>query len=180
MALHYYGRMAFIDALLPIMRGTPAPKVLSVLSAGVHSPYPHYDTDPELRTQYSLKNAADTAGFYTDVSLDALSREAGNEKVTFVHAAPGFVATRWGTEMPWAIRMLIAAVRPLGTSPADCAEFLCDPLLSDNTPPGLLLIGPKANVVPKTSLHDAARESVWAHTRAILARGGAEPDAVKQ
>ena len=81
MALHYYGRMAFVDALLPLLRNTPTPKVLSVLSAGVHAPYKNWSDDPELKTHYSLKNAADAAGFYNDLALDALSRDSANAKV---------------------------------------------------------------------------------------------------
>ena len=40
-------------------------------------------------TSYSLKNAADAAGFYNDCALDKLSEE--NPGVAFIHAAPGLV-----------------------------------------------------------------------------------------
>ncbi len=36
--------------------------------------------------RYSLKNAADAAGFYNDIGLDCLARE--HPTVAFVHAAP--------------------------------------------------------------------------------------------
>ncbi len=62
LALHYYGRIAFIQALLPMLRKSPHPRVLSVLSAGVHGVYSQYESDPYLKTQFSLKNAADAAG----------------------------------------------------------------------------------------------------------------------
>lgn len=62
LALHYYGRIAFIQLLLPLLRASPSGRVLSVLSAGVHSTYAHYEADPELKTHFSLKNAADAAG----------------------------------------------------------------------------------------------------------------------
>ena len=65
-------------------------------------------------------------------------------------------------------------MKGMAISPAECAEYLCDPILKGaDTPPGLLLIGPKAQEVPKTALHDAARDAVWAHTLAVLRRGGA-------
>jgi hypothetical protein len=41
------------------------------------------------------------AGFYNDLGLDALALAESNGSVVMVHAAPGFVKTSWGTEMPW-------------------------------------------------------------------------------
>jgi hypothetical protein len=46
-------------------------------------------TDPELKENYSLVNAADSAGFYNYLMLDDFSKE--NPEVTFIHAAPGMV-----------------------------------------------------------------------------------------
>ena len=46
-----------------------------MLSAGVHSAYQNYEADPELAGgSYSIKNAADSAGFYNDIMVDSLSR----------------------------------------------------------------------------------------------------------
>lgn len=74
LAVHYFSRMALTDALLPALRNGRSPRVLSVLSGGVHSVYEGYKTDFELKTSYSLKNAADAAGFYNDLCLDAFSK----------------------------------------------------------------------------------------------------------
>ena len=82
------------------MRGGPV--VLSVLSGGVHGPYKEYKTDPELKNNYSIKNAADFAGFYNDLVLDRMAEK--NPSTNFVHASPGFVASNWGTEMPAYLR----------------------------------------------------------------------------
>ncbi len=95
LSLHFYSRMAFIYALLPLLRQAQSPRVLSVLSGGVHSPYAEWRSDPELKTHYSLKNAADAAGFYNDLALDALARAPEDSKIAFIHAAPGFVNTNW-------------------------------------------------------------------------------------
>lgn len=89
LSLHYFSRVAFIKSLLPALRAAPSARVLCVLSAGVHGSYAHFDSDFELKQHFSLKNAADAAGFYTDAALDSLSRDPENAKVTFVHAAPG-------------------------------------------------------------------------------------------
>lgn len=42
---------------------------MSILSGGVHSPFQGYKTDPELKDTYSIKNAADMAGYYNDLFL---------------------------------------------------------------------------------------------------------------
>jgi hypothetical protein len=62
LAVHYFGRIAFIQELLPLMRGAPDARVLSVLSGGIHSAYADYEKHFDLRENYSLKNAADAAG----------------------------------------------------------------------------------------------------------------------
>jgi hypothetical protein len=46
-----------VQALAPKLEAASG-RVLMVLSAGVHGPYTHYRDDPELKTKYSLKNAA--------------------------------------------------------------------------------------------------------------------------
>jgi NAD(P)-dependent dehydrogenase (short-subunit alcohol dehydrogenase family) len=174
LATHYFARAAFVDALLPALRRGPAPRVLSVLSAGVHGVYPHWADDTELRAHYTLKNAADAAGLYTDLAMDALSRDPDNARVTFIHAAPGMVATSWGSEMPWWLRPAVRGLlRALGKPPADCAEFMVAPLLHDTEPYGQLsgwrLVGEHAQVVAPTRGHAAAaREHVWGHTRTLL------------
>jgi NAD(P)-dependent dehydrogenase (short-subunit alcohol dehydrogenase family) len=170
LAVHYYGRVAFINDLLPLLRKAPAGKVLSVLSPGVHPPYAAYATDPELRDNYSVKHAGDAGTMYNDIAMDSFSREAGNEGITFIHAAPGMVNTRWGTEMPWWLQILMKPAMWFATTPADCAEVLVDPLFNDELKGGFQLLNQRVEHVPKTSLHDIARETVWAHTKAVLAR----------
>ncbi|KAF0685258.1 Aste57867_22820 [Aphanomyces stellatus] len=176
LALHYYGRMAFIQEFLPVLRqSTHSPRVLSVLSAGIHSPYALFRVDPELQTHYSIKNAADAAGFYNDLMLDAWSADPANAGIAFGHAAPGFVSTNWGTEMPWIIRVLIRPLqRLLGRSKADCGEFMSDFLLADDVVPGGRLhlmdqYGEPANV---TAAHtDDAKLFMREHTLERINRG---------
>lgn len=63
LCLHVYSRALFLDGLAPRLDRAPAPKTLSVLSAGVHGPYRHWAADPELsKGSYSIKDAADAAG----------------------------------------------------------------------------------------------------------------------
>jgi hypothetical protein len=89
LALHYFSRVAFIESLLPALRNSDDARVLSVLSAGIHGAFEGYNSDFTLEKTYSIKNAADAAGFYNDLALDSLSRD--NPSVSFQHATPGFV-----------------------------------------------------------------------------------------
>jgi hypothetical protein len=80
--------MAFITELLPSLRTAAAAAaatadesdgssvaVVSVLSGGVHSPFSNYDKDVELKEgSYSIQNAANAAGYYNDLGLDALAK----------------------------------------------------------------------------------------------------------
>jgi hypothetical protein len=161
--------MAFVDALLPALRKGRSPRVLSVLSGGVHSPYQAYKTDPELKLSYSIKNAADAAGFYNDLTLDTFSRQEENKGITFIHAAPGFVKTNWGTEMPFVLRMAIRGLQVFGRSVASCAEYMSLPLLKPSDG-GFQVVGQYGSAANVTSLHDEARDTVWKDTQEILAR----------
>ena len=174
--LHYFSRIYASLLVCPHMQ--PGGRVLTVLSAGVHSKYKHCETDFELKDRYSIKNAADAAGFYTDAGFEALSQKFPN--VTFCHAAPGFVATAWGTEMPAVLRTLV--IRPLqkmfGKSARDCGETLTRGLL-DLPPPsgdndaqgGFYLMDEKGKIIDKAKgiKHtDAERDLIWEKTLALL------------
>ena len=76
LALHFYGRAMFIRSLLPVLTRTaegtessgPSPcVVMSVLSGGVHSAT-LFPNDLDLKSNYSIVNAANVAGFYNDLS----------------------------------------------------------------------------------------------------------------
>lgn len=165
LALHYFGRMQYIIELLPSLRQAKG-KVLSVLSAGVHKPYLNYREDFELKSSYSLQNAADSAGFYNDLALNALSKSPGNENILFVHAAPGFVNTRWGTEMPWYLQAVLSLVKPFARTIQDTGEFMCAPILNSSQTGGLVLINQNAELANQTSLQ-TEESSNWVLSQTI-------------
>lgn len=134
LTLHFWSRAAFASCLLPALRSSSnmpgGPVVLTILSGGVHSPYSKYKDDPELKKNYSVQNAANIAGYYTDLFFDKLAHQAANSKINFVHGAPGFVASNWGTEMPIWLRTPIRGMQKmLGKSPEKCAEYMVRPIL---------------------------------------------------
>lgn len=191
LTLHYWSRMAFTTMLLPALRKSTMPGggvVLSVLSAGVHSPYKSYKTDPELKENYSIANAANFAGYYNDLGLDYLARQRSNEGINFVHAAPGFVNTNWGTEFPWYMRGVVRTLQPLGRSPSTCAEYMLGPTVfacseeKDGTmgltrpggaDVGVFIMDSNGREGTLTSMHtDEARTFVWDVTVDVLKRAG--------
>jgi len=172
LAIHYYSRVAATLNLLPLMEKTASEggdtRVLSVLSAGMHSPYAGYRQDPELKTQYSLKNAADLAGFYNDLALDSLARE--HPSVTFAHADPGAVKTAWGSELNPFLRGLVRFVQLFFKSPAECARLIGPSLTSPDFRGGFRLLSSSGTPTTVTNLHEEAREFVWSHTKELLDR----------
>eukprot|EP01129_Flabellula_baltica_P015892 TRINITY_DN824_c0_g1_i1.p1 TRINITY_DN824_c0_g1~~TRINITY_DN824_c0_g1_i1.p1 ORF type:complete len:356 (+),score=70.15 TRINITY_DN824_c0_g1_i1:232-1299(+) len=167
MALHYYSRVAIVNTLSPFLEMSEDPRVMFVLSGGVHSAYKEYETDPHLH-DYSLTKAANAAGMYSDIAVDSLSREYPS--VAFYHSSPGFVASSWGTDLP---RLLLPAVRVLqalfGKTTEDSAIYLSRPMLLHDRPEnGWAIIdqyGALASVLPE---HDASRESIWNHTLEVM------------
>lgn len=186
LTLHYFSRMAFSSLFLSALSKSSMPKggvVLSVLSGGVHSPYAKYKDDFSLEHNYSIKNAADAAGFYNDLGLDALAKS--NPKLNFVHAAPGFVNTNWGTEFNPILRTLVRCLQPLGKKPSDCAEFMIGPTIfasdfDDELPPkssenGVIVMGEKGQAAKLTTAHTPeAVDSVWKSTLETLKKAGVE------
>jgi len=174
LATHYYGRVAFIVSLLPLLKESKlegGSRVLSVLAAGVHSSYKYYQDDPLLENNYSLENAANAACMYNDIAMDSLARE--NPSVSFIHSSPGFVNTNWGSEMPWYIRIFVRAFQPFGRRPEDCANIMSNAILSPHTPvvkdlPNFFLVDQDGKGTKKSTLHDEAREAVWTHTLQLL------------
>ncbi len=206
LTLHYWSRAAFASSLLPALRRsssssraaaamTGGPVVLTVLSGGVHSPYSGYRTDPELRSNYSIANAANFAGYYTDLFFDGLASRPANASVNFVHAAPGFVATNWGAEMPSYLRGPIRALQKMmGKSPAKCAGYMVGPILrcghgdigleppsgggggkDATTGRGVYIMKEDGTSGKLTKGHTVeAMDRVWGTTRDVLGRAGIE------
>eukprot|EP00041_Stephanoeca_diplocostata_P007040 m.97297 g.97297 ORF g.97297 m.97297 type:complete len:341 (-) comp16694_c1_seq1:831-1853(-) len=171
LTLHVYSRAAFAKGLLPALEKSEDGRVLSVLSAGIHAPYRNYEKDPELsQGSYSIKAAADSAGFYNDIMLDSLS--ALSPKVSFFHASPGFVSTNWGTEMPVFIRCLVRGLQVFGKSKENCAEFMLRGLTAKDATGGFHLLDQYGLETPTvTSLHETAKEFVWKHIEKIIETG---------
>ena len=172
--MHYYSRVFLSELLAPLLTHTATTygadvRVMSVLSAGVHSVYEKFQEDFLLETNYGMKNAADAAGFYTDLWIQKAAEL--HPTITFVHAAPGFVATNWGTDLPVVMKGAVRCMQatPFAKTSADCAELLLPGLVGAAHRGGFKLInenGEPANVTPKQTRENV--DFVHQKTRAIL------------
>jgi len=166
--LHVHSRFLLAKLLAPKLGESEDGRCMSVLSAGIHGSYTNYEADPELEKSYSIKNAADAAGFYNDIFLEGLAD--AHASVAFAHAAPGFVSTSWGTEMPTPVRFMIRPLqRAFGKDKFKCGEDLMSNFLT--FPKGKLSLVDQNGQVGKASLtkiHAEAKEKVWAHLTGTL------------
>jgi NAD(P)-dependent dehydrogenase (short-subunit alcohol dehydrogenase family) len=192
LTLHFWSRAAFATCLLPALRASSmpgGPVVMSILSGGIHSPYKKYDSDPELKISYSIKNAADAAGYYNDLFFDKLAKNPENKTVNFVHAAPGFVASNWGTEMPSFLRGPIRLMQKMGGKSTDkCASFMIKPIVQslkgqmelkrpNGGDEGVFIMNEDGTAGNLSKGHtNEAVESVWGATKDVLSRAGISID----
>jgi NAD(P)-dependent dehydrogenase (short-subunit alcohol dehydrogenase family) len=171
--LHVFSRFYLAKLLAPHMKEES--RILTVLSAGVHGKYQHVETDFELQQNYSIQNAADAAGYYTDALFQQLQEQ--HPTLTIAHAAPGFVNTNWGTEMPWILRKLF--LRPLqslfGKSLEQCGETLTKAWLDDIPEHRYSLIDEQGQIININSKVDGSmkhtpeeRDIIWNKTMLLL------------
>lgn len=109
--------------MAPRMAGKANARVLTVLSAGVHSRYNGFAEHFDLKDNYSQLNAANAAGFYTDAGFESLANSYPS--IVFAHAAPGFVNSNWGSELPAPLWGAVRVMQPLaGRSIQKCGQLL--------------------------------------------------------
>jgi len=172
LAVHYFGRVAVVQGLLPLLEKTADAgsdvRVMSVLSAGVHGVFAGYKDDFELKETFSVKNCADAAGNYNDAAMDMLSKE--HPKITFLHAAPGNVSTSWGSEFNPLLRGVVRFTQLFLKSPEACANAIGPGLLTEGFKGGFQLVTPSGAHAKVTLEHEKAREIIWEKTKEVLAR----------
>ncbi|KAF7187210.1 NmrA-like family domain-containing oxidoreductase notO [Pseudocercospora fuligena] len=86
-SLRYYGRIRFIQNLLPHL--SPSARVISILAGGQEGKI--FEEDLDLKRNYSIGNAAGQMASFTTLTFDHLAKE--NEGMGFVHVFPGLTQT---------------------------------------------------------------------------------------
>ena len=104
--------MLFTTSLLPLLRLSPSPRVISILAGGKEGQL--WADDFLLETHYSFPAAAGAAAAMTTLFMESLAAVPENANVSFIHLFPGLVTDtqnlqqveHWG----WVMRMLLAWV----------------------------------------------------------------------
>jgi hypothetical protein len=170
LALHYYGRVLFVQELLPLLRSSPlGGKVLFVLD-GVNANLSKINwEDMVLENNYSVTAAANHAMSFTDLAIQHFAAQPENTDVAFTHAYPGGVKTPLSDNLPfWArIPLKCAMTVGLGINPDECAELMIHGLLGTNK--GWRCVDNKGEVVTKKKQVDESMiDKVWQHTSIII------------
>jgi NAD(P)-dependent dehydrogenase (short-subunit alcohol dehydrogenase family) len=163
--LHAYSRFLVTEDLLPLLR-IRAGRVLSVLSGGVHGAFTDW-ADADLKTSFSLKRAADAAGFYNDLAYQHMADDSANASIGFLHAAPGFVASNWGHQTGAAF--LIKAMQRLFAKSADeCAEVMVGAMCDPRYARGFHCVDARGEPANTTSAHTAENiAAMQAHLQSV-------------
>lgn len=92
-ALEYYSRILFILRLLPLLRESPAARVVSVLGGGLETTYLVDLDDPDLKKPGNFKvyRARPQYIAMTTLAMDKLATD--HPSITFIHSWPGAVNT---------------------------------------------------------------------------------------
>ncbi|CAF1100183.1 unnamed protein product [Rotaria sordida] len=170
LALHYYGRILFVQELLPLLRSSEnGGKVLFVLD-GVNGNLSKINwNDMALENTYSLSSAANHAISFTDLIIQHFASQPENTNVTFTHALPGFVRTPLVDNLPFWARLPAkgAMAIGMGVSSEDCAEFMIHGMLG--TDKGWRCVNDKGETVTKKKpAQEEMVQKVWEHTSQMI------------
>lgn len=173
LALHYYGRVLFVQELLPLLRSSPnGGKVLFVLDGERGDPSKINWNDMALENTYNLPSAANHALSFTDLIIQHYASKPENATVTFTHAYPGVVRTNLADNLPFYARIPLKGIMKLGvgTSAETCAEYMLHGMLG--TEKGWRCVNNNGETVKKKkpSTEDLI-EKVWKHTTEKIAIG---------
>ena len=182
-AISYYSRMRLVWNLLPLLRQSPRPRVLSVLAGGREKAM--RDDDIGLEQHWSTVNIINHTTTMTSLAFEYL---AGNDKgIIFMHAYPGWVKTDIFTRLTapessgvgW--RITLALIRGLVTlimmlfamSTEDSGERQAFQLTSDRYSPGAWRIDDKSDRISAPGVLEQYRErgwpeKIWEHTVRIF------------
>lgn len=140
--------MLFTTSLLPLIRKSDNPRVISVLAGGKEGQL--WPDDFLLETHYSLGNAAGAAGSMNTLFMESLVAEPENSKIGFIHLFPGLVsdtqnlqqAEHWGWAMRTFLGWIVLPIMSLfGRKSEEAGERVLYAGTSRNFAPGGMTMG---------------------------------------
>ncbi|KIV97644.1 hypothetical protein PV10_01363 [Exophiala mesophila] len=90
-AIRYHSRMRFVITLLPLLRASPSPRVISILASGKEGTLDLDDLS--FKRSYGPVFAAGASATLNTLAFEALAAQPDNVKIVFIHLYPGGVAT---------------------------------------------------------------------------------------
>ncbi|KAI1622614.1 hypothetical protein EDD37DRAFT_635466 [Exophiala viscosa] len=105
-AIRYHARMAFLVKLLPLLRQSSAPRVISVLAGGGEGALDLNDLGMTSAKNYSFVAAGGQAASMTTLFFEQTSKQPENKNIVFIHIFPGIVKTQLRIEAGWIATLL--------------------------------------------------------------------------
>lgn len=172
-AISYYSRMRLIQNLLPLLRQSSQPRVLSLLNGGKEKPM--FDDDVSLEKNWSADAVIAHTTTMTSLALEHLAKN--DERITFLHVFPGLVNTGnfirvtaaessgvvWRVMLAAFCRMITVVQAVFGISPEECGERQAYHLTSDKFGPGSQRIDDSSEIVSAHAggVFEKYRDSGW-------------------
>ena len=167
----YYARIRFVCNLLPLLRQSPQPRVLSVLNGGNEKAI--HEKDIGLDKEWSPFSVINHSTTMTTLAFEHLAEE--NRRIAFLHSAPGLVKTDIFARLTppessgllW--RVTLASIRGLaaimmlcvGMEVEECGERQAFHLTTDRYGPGMWRIDPSSEPVSAPGVLKQYREGSW-------------------
>lgn len=186
-AISYYSRMRLTHGLLPLLRQSSQPRVLSLLNGGKEKSM--FDDDIGLEKRWSAEAVITHTTTMTSLAFEHLAKD--DERITFLHVFPGLVNSGnfirvnvadsagvvWRVMLMIFCRMITAVQLIFGTTPKECGERQAYHLTSDQFRPGAWRIDNSSVVVSAHAggVFEKYRDSgwpekIWRHTTAVFDR----------
>ncbi|KFY26649.1 hypothetical protein V491_01222 [Pseudogymnoascus sp. VKM F-3775] len=186
-AISYYSRMRLTYGLLPLLRQSSQPRVLSLLNGGKEKSM--FDDDIGLEKRWSAKAVITHTTTMTSLAFEHLAK--GDERITFLHVFPGLVNSGnfirvnvadsagvvWRVMLMIFCRMITAVQLIFGTTPKECGERQAYHLTSDQFRPGAwridnssVVLSAHAGGVFEKYRDSGWPEKIWRHTTAVFDR----------
>ena len=170
-SISYYARMRFVSNLLPLLRQSPRPRVLSVLAGGREKAL--HEQDIGLDQQWSPIAVVNHTTTMTSLAFEHLAEK--NERVTFLHSYPGLVRTDifarltppessglvWRVTLACICGLVAMVMLCVGMPVEECGERQAFLLMTDRYGPGAWRINSSSEQISVPGVLKRYREGSW-------------------
>ena len=169
--LSYYARIRLVCNLLPLLRQSSRPRVLSVLNGGNEKAL--HEQDLGLHEHWSPISVINHTTIMTTLAFEHLADN--NSRFAFLHSAPGLVKTDIFARLTppessgWLWKVTLASIRALaavvmlcvGMEVEESGERQAFHLTADRYGPGMWRIDPSSEPVSAPGVLERYREGAW-------------------